>query len=47
MFIVGGFMLNRFRPSTRIDFTVDEGGPAPTSPDTWGGVKGKYEGKKQ
>jgi hypothetical protein len=22
------------------------GGPVPTSPDTWGGVKGKYEGKK-
>ena len=22
------------------------GGPVPTSPTTWGGVKGKYEGKK-
>jgi hypothetical protein len=22
------------------------GGPVPTSPSTWGGVKGKYEGEK-
>lgn len=34
-------------PATYLgNFWTGEMGPVPTSPNTWGGVKGKYEGKK-